>query len=147
MTAAGIPVRLTQRVRFEAAHRLVSPLLDDAQNDEVYGKCARPGGHGHNYEVEVTLRGTPDPRTGLICGRDEFRAAIHTAIVARCDHRDLNTVVDAITTGENLARIFFDWVASELPASIELYRVRVYETARNVFDAFAQPEEETACRS
>ena len=48
-------VRLTRRVRFEAAHRLVSPQLSDAENEAVYGKCARPGGHGHNYEVEVTL--------------------------------------------------------------------------------------------
>ena len=135
------PVRLTQRVRFEAAHRLVSPQLDDEENRRVYGKCARPGGHGHNYEVDVTVRGVADDTTGLVCSRADLSAAIERAVISRCDHRDLNAVVDEITTGENLARTFFDWIASELDGSVELYRVRVYETPRNIFDAHAEDDD------
>jgi len=129
-------VQLTQRVRFEAAHRLVSPRLDLEQNLQVYGKCARPGGHGHNYEVEVTLRGPLDPTTGMLMGRREFRDAVERAVVDPCDHRNLNDVVSEITTGENLARIFFGWVAQELPPHLEILRLRVYETPRNVFEAY-----------
>jgi 6-pyruvoyltetrahydropterin/6-carboxytetrahydropterin synthase len=147
MSALLSRVRLTQRVRFEAAHRLVSPHLDGAANVEIYRKCARPGGHGHNYEIDVTIRGIPDSVTGLLMPRREFCDAIDRAVIERCDHRDLNTVIENITTGENLSRTFFEWIASELPDSVELYRVRVYETARNVFDAYARAQEDAPCRN
>jgi 6-pyruvoyltetrahydropterin/6-carboxytetrahydropterin synthase len=146
MSASLSRVRLTQRVRFEATHRLVSPHLDEAANVETYRKCARPEGHGHNYEVDVTIRAVPNSVTGLLMPRREFREALDRAVVQRCDHRDLNTVIEDITTGENLSRTFFEWVAAELPDTVELYRVRVYETARNVFDAYACAQEEAPCR-
>ena len=130
-------VSVTRRVRFEAAHRLWSTQLDDAANEATYGKCSREGGHGHNYEVEVTVEGEPDPRSGLVVVRADLDAAIDEHLLRRCDHRDLDRVIgaDTVSTGENLARIFFDWLAPHVPA--RLTRVRVYETPRNIFDAFA----------
>ena len=133
-------VRVTRRVRFEAAHRLWSSQLDDAANESTYGKCAREGGHGHNYEVEVTVEGPVDPRSGLVVVRDELDVVLEAHLVSRCDHRDLEQVIgpDLVSTGENLARLFFDWVEPHVPAPARLARVRVHETPRNVFDAFAR---------
>jgi 6-pyruvoyltetrahydropterin/6-carboxytetrahydropterin synthase len=132
--------RVTRRVRFEAAHRLWSSQLDDAANEATYGKCAREGGHGHNYEVEVTVEGRVDDRTGLVVVRDQLDRVLEEYLVSRCDHRDLDRVLDfdRVSTGENLARIFFDWVRPHVPPPARLARMRVYETPRNVFDAFPQ---------
>jgi 6-pyruvoyltetrahydropterin/6-carboxytetrahydropterin synthase len=132
-------VFVTRRVRFEAAHRLRSAALDDAANEATYGKCAREAGHGHNYEVEITVAGEPDPRSGLVVVRDELDAVVSEHLVDRCDHRDLDLVIGPgiVSTGENLARIFFDWLEPHVPAPARLSRLRVYETPRNIFDAFA----------
>jgi len=132
-------VAVTRRVRFEAAHRLWSTSLDTAANEATYGKCARDGGHGHNYEVEVTVEGEPDQRSGLLFVRSELDAVLEEHLVNRCDHRDLDRVIadGEVSTGENLARIFFEWVEPHVPAPAHLTRVRVFETPRNIFDAFA----------
>ncbi len=132
-------VRLTRRVRFEAAHRLWSPQLDDAANRQVYGKCARDGGHGHNYEVEATLEGPVDERSGLLIVRADLDRILDEYLVSRCDHRNLDEVIGpgVVSTGENLARIFFEWVEPQIPAPARLARLRVYETPRNVFEASA----------
>lgn len=133
-------VRLTRRVCFEAAHRLWSAQLDEVENRQVYGKCARDGGHGHNYEVEVTLEGPVDPRSGLLVIREDFDRVLDDRLVSRCDHRNLDELIgpDEVSTGENLARIFFDWVEPHVPAPARLMQVRVYETPRNVFEASAE---------
>jgi 6-pyruvoyltetrahydropterin/6-carboxytetrahydropterin synthase len=133
-------VRLTRRVRFEAAHRLWSPKLDASANEATYGKCARAGGHGHNYEVEVTIAGPLDPVSGLMVVRDEFDRVLEKRLLARCDHRNLDEVIGSgtVSTGENLARIFFDWIEPHVPSPARLVRLRVYETPRNIFDAFAR---------
>ena len=129
-------VRLTRRYRFEAAHRLVVEDWSAEQNWKVFGKCSREGGHGHNYEFEVTVEGEPDPRTGLVVVREEMDRRVRETVVDRCDHRDLNRVItDRVTTGENIARVFFDWLQPLFDEQARLVRVRVFETERNVFDA------------
>jgi len=128
-------VMLRRRYRFEAAHRLVSDRLSDDENERVFGKCCRPGGHGHNYEVELTLRGTPDPDSGLLISREELDGIVSVRLLSRADHRNLNDVVTGeVTTGENLARTFFEWLAPALPPSARLVRLRLRETEKNVFD-------------
>lgn len=133
-------VTVTRRVRFEAAHRLWSTSLDGTANEATYGKCAREGGHGHNYEVEVTVEGEPDPRSGLVVVRSDLDTVLEDHLVSRCDHRNLDHVTEegVVSTGENLARMFFDWVEPHVPAPARLLRVRVFETPRNIFDAFAR---------
>jgi len=126
-------VRLTRRVRFEAAHRLVSAEFDDAQNLAIYGKCARVGGHGHNYEVDIVLEGDPDPESGLLISRDELDATLKRVLLNRVDHRNLNDVVDVVTTGENLALVFRAWLEPEFMDRARLVGVVVHETARNRF--------------
>lgn len=133
-------VRLTCRYRFEAAHRLVVDEWSAAQNWDVYGKCSREGGHGHNYEIDVTVEGEPDPVTGLLVERAWIDRLVRERIVDRCDHRSLNDVLPGIvTTGENLAIEYFRWLEDAFDGRARLVRVRVYETARNVFDACALP--------
>lgn len=127
-------VRLTRVVRFEAAHRLVSVRLSDAQNLAVFGKCTRPGGHGHNYEVEVTFEGAVDPATGMVMAREQLDTLLREQLVQRVDHRNLNDVVDLVTTGENLARLFHAWIEPFVPRGTRLARVRVLETRRNRFE-------------
>ncbi|HKK72420.1 MAG TPA: 6-carboxytetrahydropterin synthase [Candidatus Krumholzibacteria bacterium] len=133
-------VRLTRRYRFEAAHRLVVSGYTPEQNWEIYGKCSREGGHGHNYEIDVTVAGVPDPVTGLVIERERMDRIVEERVVDRCDHRDLNDVIpDVVTTGENLAVVYHQWLEDAFTGPARLVRVRVHETARNVFDAVSLP--------
>ena len=135
-----IEVEVTRVVRFEAAHRLLVEEWSADENWRIYGKCSREGGHGHNYEVEVTVSGSVHPNTGFAVRRDRLDEVLSRELVQRCDHRDLNRVLPGVvTTGENLARMFFDWLEPALAAeSIRLSRVRVFETPRNVFEISAK---------
>ena len=135
-----IRMRLTRRYRFEAAHRLVVDGWSAERNWEVYGKCSREGGHGHNYEIDVTVEGEPDPVTGLLIERAHMDRIVNERVVDRCDHRSLNDVLPGIvTTGENLAVEYFRWLEDAFDGRARLARVRVFETERNVFDAVALP--------
>jgi len=127
--------RLTRSFHFSAGHRLASAALSDDDNARLYGQCFRP--HGHNYTVEVTLTGTLDPATGMAGDLGELDATVARVLLDRVDHYDLSSAVPAldgvITTGENLARTFWDWLAAALPAG-RLARVAVVETANNTFE-------------
>jgi 6-pyruvoyltetrahydropterin/6-carboxytetrahydropterin synthase len=125
---------LTRRYHFSAAHRLANPALDGADNVELYGQCYRP--HGHNYQVEVTVTGALDPVTGMAVDLGAVDAAVERVLLDRVDHYDLSSAVPAlagvITTGENLARAFWEWLAPAVPG--RLLRVAVVETENNVFE-------------
>lgn len=124
---------LTRVYHFSAAHRLVSPALDAEENARTYGPCAHP--HGHNYYLEVTVAGRPDPVTGMMVDLTRLDERVET-IVARVDHRTLEGVAElagTITTGECLARAFWRMLAPGVgPAA--LARVTVVETAKNRFE-------------
>ncbi|MBI4576566.1 MAG: 6-carboxytetrahydropterin synthase [Planctomycetes bacterium] len=135
---------LTRSVEFCAGHRLHNPALSDQENRETYGPCNNPHGHGHNYVLEVTVRGEADPRTGMVMDLKGLKQVIHEEAVDRIDHRNLNEDVEGlrgvIPTTENLARWIWGRVAGRLPAGA-LYRVRLYESPRNVVDYFGEGEE------
>lgn len=128
-------VTLTRTYHFSAAHRLASAGLSEEENRAVYGPCFRS--HGHNYLLEVTVAGPADPVTGMAHDVNRLDTAVKRAVVDRVDHHDLNADVPAlegvITTGENLARTFWSWLAGTLPPGT-LRRVAVVETANNVFE-------------
>lgn len=130
---------LTKRDHFSAAHRLASPAFDDARNIEVYGHCVRH--HGHNYTLEVTVRGVPDPATGMVMDLADLEARINRTVIERLDHRDLDIDVPAlrgvITTGENLVQICWQLLAADLPPGA-LYRVAIVETERNRFEYYGE---------
>jgi len=134
-----VPERLalTRTFHFSAGHRLRSVQLGDAENRELYGPCFRA--HGHNYLVEVTVAGTPDPITGMAADLEGLEAEVRRVLLDLVDHRDLDGDVPAlegtITTGENLARAFWAMLRKALPGG-SLKRVAVIETANNTFEYY-----------
>jgi len=127
-------VELTRVYHFSAAHQLGNPALTPEENERVYGVCA--GMHGHNYYVEVTVTGTPDPVTGMVCDLARLDGLVRREVLDRVDHHALETVpslAGVITTGESLARAFWRPLAAALPAGA-LSCVTVVETAKNRFE-------------
>ena len=128
-------VYLTRRASFSASHRLWSKQLTEAENYAVYEKCANPNGHGHNYVLEVTVRGTPDPQTGMVLNLTQLKDAMHERVVNWVDHKHLNYDVPwlegSIPTTEVLVVKFWDRLAEVLPRGL-LYEVKLYETENNI---------------
>lgn len=127
-------VYLTRKEHFCASHRLFNPKFSEEENLRIYGKCAYPNGHGHNYEIEVTVSGEPDPETGMIMDLKKIADIIDEEIVTKVDHRHLNFDVDflkgIIPTAENLSKIFWEILESRITAG-KLFSVKVYETPNN----------------
>jgi 6-pyruvoyltetrahydropterin/6-carboxytetrahydropterin synthase len=118
---------------------LRSRALSDAENVAIYGKCANPNGHGHNYGLEVGVTGERDGRTGWIVPPDTFDAIVRTRVVDRLDHRLLNEdpwFRDLVPTAENIAMVVYRTLATPLAqaSGARLLRVGVIETPRNRFD-------------
>jgi 6-pyruvoyltetrahydropterin/6-carboxytetrahydropterin synthase len=127
-------IEITRVYHFSAAHRLESPTLTEDENLALYGPCARR--HGHNYYVEVTLAGVPDPLTGMAIDLGQVDTTVRSSLLEHVDHHELEAapvLVGVISTGEGLARAFWDVLAPVLPAGT-LRRVRVVETAKNRFE-------------
>jgi 6-pyruvoyltetrahydropterin/6-carboxytetrahydropterin synthase len=131
-------IEVTRSYRFPAAHVLSSHALSDAENRRIYGKCANPAGHGHDYRIEVSLRGPLDARTGAIFPIERLDAIVRERVVDRLSHRLLNDdpwFASAVPTAEQIAltveRELGAAVAAESPARV--VRVRVVETRRNSF--------------
>ena len=127
-------VELTRVYHFSAAHQLRNLSLSPEQNAALYGDCHRP--HGHNYYLEVTVAGRPDPVTGMAVDLGQLDDTVNGTVVAQVDHRSLEEVPalrGVITTGESLARAFWRILVPALPAE-SLRRVAVVETAKNRFE-------------
>jgi len=133
------PLELTRVYHFSAAHKLENPALSGDANAALYGACARD--HGHNYYLEVTVAGTPHPQTGMAFDLGRLDAVVREEILDRVDHHALHTVsalAGVITTGESLARAFWDQLVTKLPPRA-LARVAVVETAKNRFEYRGEP--------
>ena len=133
-------VTITRQVHFNSAHRLYNPTKSLAWNQKQYGLCTNPHWHGHNYVLEVSLRGQPDPVTGYIIDLGELKRILHAAVVDQCDHRNLNDEVDflrgIIPSTENLVIAFWQQIVSHIKAPARLHCVRLYETPRNYAEFF-----------
>jgi 6-pyruvoyltetrahydropterin/6-carboxytetrahydropterin synthase len=127
---------LTRTYEFAAAHRLNAPQLSAEENIRLYGKCNHSAGHGHNYVLEVSIEGVPDPVSGMMADLGAVDAAVESLIIDRYDHRNLDVDVPElqgkITTSEVVAQTIFDQLNGHLPA--ELAKIRLWETARNAFE-------------
>jgi len=125
---------VTRRVHFNAAHRLHNPDNSDEWNQRTFGKCNSPNWHGHNYVLEVTLAGIPNPETGYVIDLSDLKQIVNERIVHKCDHANLNLDVDflrgVLTSSENLAIAFWKELEEDLPSGA-LHCVRLYETERN----------------
>lgn len=135
----GGVMEVTRSYSFSAAHRLADPDRDESENRRLYGKCANPQPHGHDYRFEVTVEGEPDPRSGLVADIGAIDDAVCARVLQLFDHRYLNTEVPPFDrvqpTGERIAARIWDLVAPAVPG---LARVVVYETPRSAF-AYAGP--------
>jgi 6-pyruvoyltetrahydropterin/6-carboxytetrahydropterin synthase len=127
-------VRVTRRVHFSAAHRLHSPALSDEENRRIFGLCNSPNWHGHNYELDVTVEGSPDPVTGYVVDLGVVREAAES-VIGDLDHRNLNLDVpwlaDIIPSTENLVVAIWERLKPRLPAGGTLVRLVLWETPRN----------------
>lgn len=127
-------LELTRVYHFSAGHRLDNPMVDRDTNGRLYGACARP--HGHNYYLEVTVAGVPDPTTGMVVDITQLDDLVRQTVLDRVDHQtleDVRELAGVITTGESLARAFWRMLAGAL-APGRLRRVGVVETAKNHFE-------------
>ena len=129
-------VLISQRYEFSAAHRLHAPKLSDAENRQVFGKCNNPAGHGHNYQLEVTLRCPMDDK-GAVTPIEQIDSVVNAAVVEKLDHKHLDHDVPQFrgvnTTVENIARIVHGMLREALtPLGLELQEVRVWETGKTV---------------
>ena len=136
-------VRLTRRYRFAASHRLHSPLLSDDENCCTYGKCNNPYGHGHDYALEVTVRGPLDRVAGRLIPLDALDRLVQATVLDDLDRRNLNVEVEEfatlVPTTENLSLVVANrlrqaWHVAFGNQPVRLEKVKIHETRRNIFE-------------
>jgi len=127
-------VAVYRREHFNAAHRLFNPGWDDAKNVEVFGKCALPHYHGHNYELEVKVTGKPDKKTGYVMDMKNLSTLIRREVHTRFDHKNLNLDTEEFRelnpTAENIAIVIYKLLRPHIDEKMDL-QVRLFETPRN----------------
>ena len=127
-------VAVFRREHFNAAHRLFNAAWDDATNDKVFGKCALPNYHGHNYELEVKVTGKPNKKTGYVMDLKELSDLIRKEILGRFDHKNLNLDTKEFKnlnpTAENIAVVIYRILRPLMDKKFDLH-IRLYETPRN----------------
>lgn len=127
-------VAVFRREHFNAAHRLYNPQWSDVENSNTFGKCSLPHYHGHNYEMEIKVVGTPDPVTGFVMDMKKLSDLVNEKIVDRFDHKNLNLDTEEFKqlnpTAENIAIVIFNLLRPHINTDFELY-IRLYETPRN----------------
>ena len=133
-------VYLTRVEHFNAAHKLFNPAWDKEKNDAVFGKCANENWHGHNYELQVTLKGEVDADTGFLFDVKRLSELINVHVIEKVDHKNLNIDVDFLEgkmcSTENLAIGIWDQLQPHLPSSVHLHCIKLYETPRIFVEYF-----------
>ena len=136
-------IHITRRERFTAAHRLFKAELNDAQNTEMFGGCANPNWHGHNYELFVTIKGNVKPELGYVINLKDLSAIIRTKVTDKLDHRNLNLDVDFLegimTSTENVAIAIWNQIEKPVAeAGAILHSVKLVETENNSVEYFGE---------
>jgi 6-pyruvoyltetrahydropterin/6-carboxytetrahydropterin synthase len=133
-------VYLTRIEHFNAAHRLYNPLWSDEKNEEVYGKCANANWHGHNFELYVTVKGTPSSETGFVMDAKKLSTIVNKSIIDIVDHRNLNIDVPFMegktTSIENLVIGIWEILDPLIPSPAKLHCVKLVETPRIFIEYF-----------
>lgn len=135
-------VYITRKIEFSASHLYHNPAFSAEENRRIFGKCNNPHGHGHNYVLEVTVVGDPDPNTGMVLDLKELKGILQREIIERMDHRFLNYEVaelaGQIPTCENLATVIWNFLEPKIIKG-SLHRVRLYETPDLFVDCYRDP--------
>jgi len=125
-------IRLSQKFEFSATHRLHNPKLSESENNHLFGKCNNPHGHGHNYEIQVTLAGEPDA-SGTLLHVPDFEQIVGAAVIDRFDHKNLNVELpefgELIPTVENIAMVIYRLLKPKFGRP-KLASVTVWETPK-----------------
>jgi 6-pyruvoyltetrahydropterin/6-carboxytetrahydropterin synthase len=134
-------VYLTRKCEFSAAHYYHNPEFSPEENQRIFGKCSNPNGHGHNYTLEVTVKGEVNPRSGFVVDLKDLKDALEREVLSALDHRFLNKEVpefrDRIPTTENLTIAIWERLHSKLNVA-KLHRVRVFETPDLFVDFYGE---------
>ena len=127
-------VSVFRKEHFNAAHRLYNPAWDGATNDDVFGKCALPHYHGHNYELQVKVTGEIDAATGYVMDMKVLSDIMQEQIIERFDHKNLNLDTEEFKllnpTAENIAVVVYNLLRPHILQDVDL-QIRLYETPRN----------------
>ncbi|UKP00408.1 6-carboxytetrahydropterin synthase [Nostoc sp. UHCC 0870] len=142
----GMEAYLTISTHFSAAHRLAHPQLSDQDNAEIYGKCARPHGHGHNYHLEVTVKGEIDQRTGMIADLGALNQAIDDHVLEAFDHSFLNKDIpyfaEVVPTAENIALYISNLLRSPVQnLGAKLHKIKLIESPNNSCEIYCTDAE------
>ncbi len=127
---------ITRKFHFSASHRVYNPALSDEENFKKYGKCSNPNGHGHNYEMDVTVSGVVDPEIGYVMDLTELKLLVEKEVINKVDHKNLNMDVDfmkgVLPSTENIAVAIWDQIEGKINApGRKLYSVKIRETINN----------------
>lgn len=136
-------VYITRKEHFNAAHRLFRPDWSDEKNEEVFGKCANRNWHGHNFDLYVTVKGKPDPETGMVFDLKVLKRIIKERVTDRIDHRNLNVDVEfmkgKMATIENLVVAIWNELEPHIKGA-KLHYIKLYETERNYVEYYGEED-------
>jgi len=140
-----MPICYVTRIEsFSSAHRLHCKDLSEEENAKLYGPCNNPNGHGHNYKMEVTVRGEIDPQTGMVMNVTDLKALIHKYVFNVMDHKNLDLDValfrdtGLVSTTENLVVVVWDLLVDKMPKNAPLYKIKIHETGKNVAEYYGE---------
>lgn len=138
-------IYVSRKEHFNAAHKLYNPAWSKEKNEQVFGPCANSNWHGHNFDLIVTVKGTPDPETGFVIDLKKLSTLIRNEIIDKVDHKNLNLDVDfmvgKMASCENIVLEFWKILnpaISQLAPNARLYSLKLYETPRNYVEYFGE---------
>ncbi len=134
-------IYITRKEHFNAAHKLYNPAWSAEKNSEIFGKCANENWHGHNYQLFVTVKGTPDAETGYVADLKQLSTVIKERVTEKIDHRNINLDVDfmqgKLASTENLAIAIWEELLSFFEdKTYDLHSIKLYETENNFVEYF-----------
>ncbi len=133
---------ISRKAHFNAAHQLWIPELSEEENFEMFGKCANPNFHGHNFDLYVAVKGSPDPQTGLVMDLKILKKIINEQVVDQLDHQNLNKDVPWLSgimpSIENIAVAMWQRIAPHLPENVTLHKITLWETQNNFVEYYGE---------
>jgi 6-pyruvoyltetrahydropterin/6-carboxytetrahydropterin synthase len=136
---------ITRKEHFNAAHQLWNPKISDEDNFTLFGKCANPNFHGHNFDLYVCVKGQPDPDTGLVMDLKKLKVIIREQVIDDLDHQNMNMDVpwlkDKMPSIENIAVAIWNRIAPHLPEGVALHKITLWETQNNFVEYFGDQAE------
>jgi 6-pyruvoyltetrahydropterin/6-carboxytetrahydropterin synthase len=133
---------ISRKEHFNAAHQLWNPTWSDEKNFEMFGKCANPHFHGHNFDLYVCVKGEPNPETGCVMDLKKLKVIIREEVIDHLDHKNLNLDVPWLSgkmpSIENISVAVWHRIAAKLPTGVQLHKITLWETQNNFVEYFGE---------